>query len=189
MPGIRPLAIALLHRLQGLPGYRRLGRRLAAPRLTLRETTPADDLAVHRWLNPQDAAAPVPQRNPAATHWVAEVDGRLAGIVQLVRHPPEHFPYTGYWLFGLTIKHGWRGLGVGAALSQAVLTRARAEGAPDLKLVVLADNTPAIRLYRKLGFEPYPLPAVEAPAGLRRLVLRKLLAETTRANAAEDIVT
>jgi hypothetical protein len=60
-----------------------------------------------------------------------------------------------------------------------VLARAAACGAPELLIVVNADNTPALRLYGKLGFEPTTVPALEphlaaevATTGRRRIALR-----------------
>jgi len=151
--------------------------------MTLREATDADRLAVQCWLDPQGDAARGVQRNPNVTEWVAQWHGQLAGFVQLVRHPPEHFPYTGYWLFGLTIKPHWQGLGIGEMLSQAVLDRTRAEGAQTLDLLVFDDNVRALGLYRKLGFKLHTIPELEpqleserAQCGRRRVVMRKRLA-------------
>jgi hypothetical protein len=57
--------------------------------------------------------------------------------------------------------------------------RAAAEGAPELLLVVYADNAPALRMYRGLGFVPATVPALEAvlaaeaaETGRRRVALR-----------------
>jgi ribosomal protein S18 acetylase RimI-like enzyme len=47
-----------------------------------------------------------------------------------------------------------RGHAVGAALVEAVQQWAKAEGAGKLSLWVTRTNEPAIRLYRRLGFEP-----------------------------------
>jgi ribosomal protein S18 acetylase RimI-like enzyme len=178
---LHKIAGAVLHRLQNLALYRRLGRR-AASSLTLREATDADQLAVQRWFNPNGDPAQSLHHNPDVTNWVAEVHGQLAGFVQLVRHPPEHAPYTGYWLFSLYTRPRWQGLGIGKTLSQAVIERARMEGAPVLDLVVYEDNVRAIRLYRKLGFEMHTLPDLEtqleserASTGRRRAVMRKNL--------------
>jgi ribosomal protein S18 acetylase RimI-like enzyme len=173
---------SVLRRLQSLTLYRRLGRR-AGFGVTLREATDADQLAVQRWLNPQGDSSHGVQHDPDVTNWVAEYRGQLAGFVQLVRHPPEHAPYVGHWLFSLTIKTLWRGLGIGEALSQAVIERARVEGALALNLLVYEDNVSAIGLYRKLGFEMHTLPDLEpqleserTSTGRRRVVMRKRLA-------------
>ena len=132
--------------MQGVALYRRIGQCLVARGVTYREASDADKLAVHRWLNPKGDPARVLHRNPNVTDWVADYHGQLAGFVQLVRHPPEHFPYTGNWLFALYVKSLWQRLGVGQALSQAVIERARAEGAQTLDLVVFNDNFRGIQL-------------------------------------------
>jgi ribosomal protein S18 acetylase RimI-like enzyme len=183
MKSFRKIAGTLLRLLQNVALYRRIGRRVASG-ITLREATDADQLAVQRWLNPNSNPADVLHHNPNATDWIAEVHGQLAGFVQLVRYPPENAPYTGYWLFSLYTKSRWQGLGIGEALSQAVIERARIEGASVLDLVVYEDNVRAIRLYRKFGFEMYTIPELEPQleneriaTGRRRVVMRKQLSK------------
>lgn len=102
----------------------------------------------------------------------------------MVRHPPEHFPYVGNWLFALSVKPIFRGFGIGQALSETVIERSRVEGAPTLDLLVYEDNVRAIDLYRKLGFEMYFNPDLEAMLeserasfGHRRVAMRKRLAD------------
>jgi ribosomal protein S18 acetylase RimI-like enzyme len=180
MSQLRRIAGAVLRRIQCLALYRKLGQRFAA-RVTIREATDADKVDVRRWLNPQ--GDPTPHQNPGVTDWVAYRRGHLAGFVQLVRHPPEHFPYTGHWLFGLVVKSRQQGFGIGERLSLAVIARSLEEGAPALSLLVDDNNARAIRLYRKLGFEFCVIPELEAqlererkPSGSRRVVMRKPLA-------------
>jgi ribosomal protein S18 acetylase RimI-like enzyme len=182
MKRLRHIVGTVLRRLQSLPLYRRLGRRMA-PHITLREASEADYLAVQQWLNPNGTPARGAQPDPHVTSWVAEFHGHLVGFVQLVRRPPEEAPYVGHWLFSLTTKSLWRGLGMGEALSQAVIERARKEGAPVLDLVVNEDNVSAIQLYRKLGFEMQVIAELESrlesertATGRRQVVMRKRLA-------------
>lgn len=172
----------VLRLVQGFILYRRIGRCLVARSVTYREAGDADKLAVHRWLNPKGDPAHVLHRNPNVTDWVADYHGQLVGFVQLVRHPPEHSPYIGYWSFSLYVKSLWQRLGVGQALTQAVIARARAEGAQTLDLLVFNDNFRAIQLYRKLGFEMHIIQELEpqlvresTPSGRRRVTMRKRL--------------
>jgi ribosomal protein S18 acetylase RimI-like enzyme len=176
------IAGAMLHRFQNLAIYRSFGRRVVSG-VTLREASEADQRAVQRWLDPNSDPTQELRPNSNVTNWVAEVHGQLAGFVQLVRHPPEHAPYVGYWLFTLYTKPRWQGLGIGEALSRAVIERARSENAPMLDLVVYEDNVRAVRLYRKLGFEICTIPELEpqleserVTSGRRRVVMRKHLA-------------
>ena len=171
-----------MRQVQGLELYRRIGRLVAAQGVTIREATDADKLKVQRWLNPNGDPPQASHRDPCATDLVARCLGKLAGFAQLVRHPPEHFPYVGYWLFSLYAKSFWRGTGIGEKLSREVIARASAEGARTLELLVFNDNVPAIQLYRKLGFEMHTIVELEprlasegAPSGRRRVVMRKRL--------------
>jgi ribosomal protein S18 acetylase RimI-like enzyme len=181
MPRLRRIAGAIVRRFQNLALYRKLGRRFAA-RVTIREATDAEKIEVRLWLNPR--GDPTLRQNPDVTEWVAYRRGQLAGFVQLVRHPPEHFPYTGHWLFGLVVKSRHQGFGIGETLSLTVIARSREEGAPALSLLVDDDNARAIRLYRKLRFDFCVIPELEAklesgrkPSGSRRIVMRKPLTD------------
>lgn len=168
---------ALLRRVHNLAAYRALGRR-AQPRVIIAEASDDDLAEVQRRFNP-GVWMRAPQRNPNATHYVAKIGTDLAGFVELVRHPPEHFPYVGHWLFSLHVWTRWRGLGIGEVLTRQVMTQARSEGARELFLVVFADNAPAINLYRKLGFDCIAHPVLDeqfAREPRRRIVMRSELA-------------
>jgi signal peptidase I len=158
---LRP-ASAILRRLQRLPRFRAWVKRFR-PAFTIEEATPSDLLAVHAWMNPGTDAMPQRQM-PGVTNYVAKHGDQLFGFVQLVRHPPEHFPFVGHWLFGLVVWGRYRGMGIGEALTHRVVEQAQSEGARELRLPVYADNPPAINLYRKLGFE-----LVDAPEFARML--------------------
>jgi GNAT superfamily N-acetyltransferase len=181
MPRLRRIAGAVMRRFQGLDLYRKIGRRMFS-RVRIREATASDRLAVQLWFHSPDRPNHPFPSNPLVTEWAARCGGRLAGFVQLVRHPPEHFPYTGDWLFGLFVKPLYQGFGLGEKLSQAVIERASAEGSPTLDLLVNEDNDRAIRLYLKLGFVRHTIEELEPRlerereiSGRRRIVMRKRL--------------
>jgi ribosomal protein S18 acetylase RimI-like enzyme len=88
---------------------------------------------------------------PEATVFVAKKQNKIVGYVYLVRYH-RAAPYEGHWLSGLKVDVFCRRRGIGESLSQAVIDRARSEGAQKLALLVFEDNQAAIRLYRKLGF-------------------------------------
>jgi ribosomal protein S18 acetylase RimI-like enzyme len=181
MPPIRHFADKLFCCLHSLVHYRQfIKRRLTA--VTIRDASDADLLAVHHWLSPKGDPAHAIQRAPFLDQWVADHRGRVVGFVQLVDQPPEHHPYTGLWLFSLQVKLRLRGAGIGEQLTKAVIARARQKGAPSLRLVVNEDNQPAVRLYRKLGFEEVRLPEISeqldqesAQTGRRRIIMEKPL--------------
>ena len=57
---------------------------------------------------------------------------------------------------GITIRDGYRGLGLGRHLMQQVIDLAKKELEPKpkmIRLLVYVNNEPAIRLYKKLGFK------------------------------------
>jgi [ribosomal protein S18]-alanine N-acetyltransferase len=58
----------------------------------------------------------------------------------------------GFGELGMLVDRDWRGRGVGSALVQAAVSRARGQGLHKLCLEVFAHNTAAIALYRKSGF-------------------------------------
>ncbi len=82
----------------------------------------------------------------------------------------------------LEVWRPYRGLGVGEALTQRVISEARARGATEVLLAVFNDNAPAGSLYRKLGFQRIVVPALEPTfeeeeeqLGRRRVVMCKQL--------------
>jgi ribosomal protein S18 acetylase RimI-like enzyme len=182
----RRAAGVTLHAVQRLPAYRQAGRRLA-PRVVVREATAADLVAVSARLGilvTYRDASPV-KPHPASqkvVRWVAVAGGRVAGFVELVIRGPGSGPWAGAWLHSLMVWTPYRGLGVGEALTRAVLESARREGAEYVLLAVYADNGPALGLYRKLGFAPATLPELvpllakeAAETGRRRVTLRAAL--------------
>jgi [ribosomal protein S18]-alanine N-acetyltransferase len=77
---------------------------------------------------------------------VAVTRDRIVGMihVEASRH--------GFGEFGMFVDRDWRGRGVGSALVQAAVDRARSQGLHKLCLEVFTHNTAAIALYRKCGF-------------------------------------
>ena len=57
------------------------------------------------------------------------------------------------WLEDLYVREAARGRGLGRALTEAVLERARERGCRRVELDVNSENPPALALYRSLGFE------------------------------------
>lgn len=160
-------------RLQRRPLFRRLATRLHLP-YSVDKATPADMRAVAAWYGaPEMETQVVPPQT--ATNYAARSMGRVIGFAQLVHLDASAGPQTGYWLYSLRVRIGWRGVGVGEALTRRVLADAQRLAAPRISLVVYADNQPAIALYRKLGFERVQSPAIDETlardAGPRRRVV------------------
>ncbi len=85
----------------------------------------------------------------ALAHSFVAVDeqGRPGGVVMLAIRGSRG------WIAGMGLAPQWRGRGLAVPLMEAVLTEARALGLAAVELEVLAQNTPARRLYTRLGFE------------------------------------
>jgi putative acetyltransferase len=82
---------------------------------------------------------------------VAEVDGRVVAVSGLQRHEynRSHSAHV-----GIMVHADYQGMGIGSALMEAALDLAlNWLGLTRLQLEVYPDNTRAIRLYEKLGFE------------------------------------
>lgn len=85
---------------------------------------------------------------------VAYLDGRLVGLGYWLRHGrPTHRPHAD--LEKIAVDAAAHGRGVGRALTAALIADARQAGIEVLTLDARGDNTPALRLYRSLGFTEY----------------------------------
>lgn len=81
--------------------------------------------------------------------------GRLVGTVRLGRNAGRRDGHVG-GIYGMYTAPEVRGQGVGRALLEAAIVRARE--APDIEqlfLNVVTTNVPALALYRRMGFEPF----------------------------------
>ncbi|MFD8237084.1 GNAT family N-acetyltransferase [Streptomyces sp. NPDC059696] len=83
---------------------------------------------------------------------VAELDGRLAGYVQLGFPTPLDSNRHVRQIQGLAVAEEARGRGTGRALVRAAVDEARRRGARRLTLRVLGHNTAARALYEAEGF-------------------------------------
>jgi signal peptidase I len=181
---LRGVGSRVIRTLQRLSVFRAWVKR-SRPAYAIQEASQSDLMALYARLNPDgEYALPPSERNanPNLTNYVAKSESEVLGLVRLMRHPETDFPHIGHWLYSLTVKTRYRGMGVGAALTQRVIDQSRFEGVAELFLEVFEDNVPAIALYRNLGFEPATLPALEAERandvqlyGRRRVPLRKPL--------------
>jgi ribosomal protein S18 acetylase RimI-like enzyme len=152
-----------LRGLQRIPLFRAWVKRFR-PAFVIQEASQSDLMALYAWLHPNgESTLPASERNanPNLTNYVAKNGSETLGLVRLVRHPEADFPHVGYWLYSLTIRPRYRGMGIGEALTRRVIEQAQAEGARELFLRVFEDNTPALALYGKLGFAPVTLPALD----------------------------
>jgi GNAT superfamily N-acetyltransferase len=89
---------------------------------------------------------------------VLDGEGAPVGLGLLGVRPPVG------WVGGMGVAPAWRGMGQGAALLRELIQRCRTLGLRQLQLEVLDQNTPARRLYSRMGFiEQRPLLVYTGP--------------------------
>lgn len=106
----------------------------------------------------EEAALPlaeIERRLAAGTVFGAFADGALLGVAGLLVPGAAKKRHKGV-LWGVYVRPGVRGEGLGTALVSAVIAHARGRVA-QLDAAVVTDNAPARRLYQKLGFRAYGL--------------------------------
>jgi GNAT superfamily N-acetyltransferase len=142
------------------PGEPPAGRPLA---VTIRAAEPEDAAAVADLLAGgamravEDPADPAPYRSAigeAGNVLIAEVDGQVAGVCQLIvfRHV-QHMGGLCAEIESMHVAEGQRGRGVGSALLQAAVERARAAGCYRVQLTSNKLRPDAHRFYLRHGFE------------------------------------
>jgi GNAT superfamily N-acetyltransferase len=82
---------------------------------------------------------------------VAEIDGKPVGLAW-VRIEPSTSDVAN--LYQMWVSPDYRGLGLGRMLLEAAITWATEKGAHSLELGVTLRDSPAMRLYTRVGFEP-----------------------------------
>jgi len=84
---------------------------------------------------------------------IAEHNNQIVGLtdVSLDRHRRNHIG-----IFGISIRAGYRGIGLGKHIMEEVMRLAKKDLNPKPKIIqleVYANNKPAIALYKKMGFK------------------------------------
>ena len=82
--------------------------------------------------------------------YFAKVDQEIIGTASLNRKP-RRMSHRGE--FGISLKKAYWGYGIASALTEEIVSFAKANGFEQLDLEVRSDNTRAIRLYEKYGFQ------------------------------------
>lgn len=83
-------------------------------------------------------------------------DAPPGGVAQLRFRHSVWMAAPDCWLEDLYVAPGARRAGVGRALVDLTLERARERGARRVELDVTEDNEPALALYRRAGFDEFP---------------------------------
>ena len=91
------------------------------------------------------------RRSPDRHPLVAELDGRVVGMLTLYRQQADRRHHAGS--LGMAVHDDYQGRGIGTALMAAAIELAdRWLGLHRLELQVYTDNQRAIRLYERFGF-------------------------------------
>ncbi|WP_030175507.1 GNAT family N-acetyltransferase [Spirillospora albida] len=134
-------------------------RLLADDPLGATRETPGDDIPEAYF-----TAFAAIEKDPNNAVIVAEIDGRIAGTLQLTFIPG--LTYTGgerAQIEGVRVAAEARGHGVGQAIIGWAIERARERGCRVVQLTTDRQRPDAIRFYQKMGFRPshmgmkYPL--------------------------------
>jgi GNAT superfamily N-acetyltransferase len=96
---------------------------------------------------------------PSGECMLARLDGMPVGVVMLKPYGPGVCE-----LNRMYVMRAARGRGIGRALCEALIARARALGYREIRLDALNAQVDALPLYRKLGFGPDPDPPAFARA-------------------------
>lgn len=89
--------------------------------------------------------------HPRQNALVAELDGRLVGLVHYIFHPHNWRIEDVCYLQDLYVDPGTRGTGAGRALIEAVYAAADANGTPAVYWLTQEFNTPARQLYDRIA--------------------------------------
>ena len=95
--------------------------------------------------------------------FVAELEGEIAGTF-ILRHQPEagyaladwkmELPYSDIFVvYTLAVSPRFSCRGIGESMMKFILSYAAGQGMKAVRLDVYEKNTPAVRLYEKLGFQ------------------------------------
>jgi ribosomal protein S18 acetylase RimI-like enzyme len=82
--------------------------------------------------------------------FVAILDDQVIGFCDIRPNNLEGFRHSGQ--LGMGVLKSFRRQGIGQALTEAALTKAKEQGLERVELEVYASNLPAIHLYEKMGF-------------------------------------
>lgn len=93
---------------------------------------------------------------------IASLGGRELGSLTLRRFDDLLEYYPDWWLLSLWVHPLLRGAGVGEHLTRVALCKASEHGAVRVNVLVQEAAGPAVKLYEKLGFEPWSVPRLEA---------------------------
>jgi ribosomal protein S18 acetylase RimI-like enzyme len=95
----------------------------------------------------------IPDKNSESVIFVAEVEGKLVGMMGFLRSDRLKQKHSSS-IWGVYVAPEARGHGLGRKLMDAIMTHAKqVEGLRKVTLSVITSNTAALKLYQSFGFE------------------------------------
>jgi ribosomal protein S18 acetylase RimI-like enzyme len=89
---------------------------------------------------------------------IATAGKKAVGAVVIRRFSEDVKSYPDWWIFSLMVRMRYRRLGIAKELIRLALQKAAARGAKRINLWVFEDNSVAINLYHKMGFQQDSIP-------------------------------
>jgi ribosomal protein S18 acetylase RimI-like enzyme len=105
----------------------------------------ADDMAADA--QAVQAAVARNMGNPAYRYYIARLEGDPVGTLNVQSYDGDKY------IYGFVVRQQYRGRGLGREILAHTLRDLAGDGGQPVYLEVEPDNTPAVRLYRSLGFE------------------------------------
>jgi ribosomal protein S18 acetylase RimI-like enzyme len=146
------LGMVILSRIQSLKVYRLIVKKIMKGNVTIRVAGLEDveqirDLYLMAGHDIRDGLAQIKNEG----FWlIAERKRKVVAGLTMTRYEQDPALWV---IFGLEVKPFFRGMGVGRAIAEEALLKAKESGARQIGLFVKKKAKPALGLYRSLGFE------------------------------------
>jgi ribosomal protein S18 acetylase RimI-like enzyme len=188
----KKIAAYFLSRVQALKPYRSIARKLFRNKISYRIATDEDITGLSKFYcygklsniaDPIDLSEQAFRSLEGDGHTlIACFRGKIIGATVITRFPDDEVSYPDWWIFGMTVRIPYRGMGIGDGLVVRAMEKASEEGARRLNLLVYEKNKAAVNLYHKTGFRQISIPALDKEleeeakqTNQRRIILSKEL--------------
>lgn len=147
---VRHCLARILGKVQGTSLYRTIGYSVRSG-VIVREASGNDlEEGLEKLFGRKHGSPHLPARSPGTfLAWSGSVP---VGFGQLVQRTGEG-GFSGFWIHGVYVKPSCRRMETGTRIVAALLSHARDLGAQEVLILVFTDNTPAIRMYERAGFQ------------------------------------
>jgi ribosomal protein S18 acetylase RimI-like enzyme len=167
----KQIAAYFLRRVQALKPYRAVARKFIGNKIFYRVATNEDITGLSKlycYGRLSNIADPIDLSEKAFSSLegdghtlIARFRGKVIGATVITRFPNDEASYPDWWIFGMTVRIPYRGMGIGEGLVSKAIEKVSEEGARRLNLLVFKKNKAAINLYQKMGFRQISIPALD----------------------------